>query len=69
MNAEAFRYFYNYHFAQNRRLWDRYIAALLTYAQFVQAAAYSHGSVREPDCAPAGCRRRLVQRTAKHGTV
>jgi len=46
MNAVAFRYFYNYHFAENRRLWDRYIAAL-PYAQFVQAAAYSRGSVRD----------------------
>ena len=45
MNAEAFRYFYNYHFAQNRSLWDRAIAPL-TYAQFGQEAAYSHGSVR-----------------------
>lgn len=45
MNAEAFRYFYNYHFAQNRSLWDRYIAPL-TYEQFGRAAAYSHGSVR-----------------------
>ena len=46
MNVEAFRYFYNYHFAENRSLWDRYIAPL-TYEQFVQEAAYSHGSVRE----------------------
>jgi hypothetical protein len=68
MNAEAFRYFYNYHFAENRSLWDRYIVAL-PYAQFVQAAVYSHGSVRRPDCAPSGRRRHLVQRTAKHRTV
>ena len=46
MNADAFRYFYNYHFAENRSLWDRYIAPL-TSEQFGQAAAYSHGSVRD----------------------
>lgn len=46
MNADAFRYFYNYHFTENRSLWDRYIAPL-TYEQFGQAAAYSRGSVRD----------------------
>ncbi len=46
MDANAFRYFYDYHFAENRSLWDRYIASL-PYAQFVQEAAYSHGSVRD----------------------
>lgn len=28
MNADAFRHFYNYHFAENRKLWDRYITQL-----------------------------------------
>ncbi len=46
MNADAFRYFYNYHFAENRSLWDRYITSL-AHEQFGQAAAYSHGSVRD----------------------
>lgn len=46
MNADAFRHYYNYHFTENRSLWDRYITKLSP-EQFVQEAAYSHGSVRE----------------------
>ena len=46
MNADAFRHFYNYHFSENRKLWDQYIAPL-SYAQFSQPVDYSHGSVRE----------------------
>jgi len=45
MNADAFRHFYNYHFAENRKIWDRYITQL-TIEQFTQPASYSHGSVR-----------------------
>lgn len=46
MNADAFRHFYNYHFAENRKIWDDYIA-LLPFEQFTQEAGYSHGSVRD----------------------
>lgn len=46
MNADAFRHFYNYHFAENRNLWDSYITPLSD-EQFVQNMAYSHGSVRD----------------------
>jgi uncharacterized damage-inducible protein DinB len=46
MNAEAFRHFYEYHFTENRKLWDQYVD-LLSDEQFAQAAGYSHGSVRE----------------------
>jgi uncharacterized damage-inducible protein DinB len=46
MNADAFRHFYNYHFAENRKIWDRYIMPLSN-AQFSQSVAYSHGSVRD----------------------
>jgi uncharacterized damage-inducible protein DinB len=46
MNAEAFRHFYEYHFTENRKLWDQYVM-ILSYEQFTQAAGYSHGSVRE----------------------
>ena len=46
MNANAFRHFYEYHFSENRNLWDSYVTQL-TYGQFTQAASYSHGSVRE----------------------
>ena len=28
MNADAFRHFYEYHFAENRMIWERYIAQL-----------------------------------------
>jgi uncharacterized damage-inducible protein DinB len=46
MNADAFRYLYNYHFAENRRMWDNYILPL-TYGQFTQNVDYSRGSVRD----------------------
>ena len=45
MNANAFRYLYNYHFSENRKLWDTYIP-LLSDEQFTQTVGYSHGSVR-----------------------
>ena len=45
MNADAFRHFYGYHFAENRNMWDAYITPL-TDEQFTQDAGYSHGSVR-----------------------
>ncbi len=45
MNADAFRHFYDYHFAENRTLWDAYISALSD-EQFTQPVHYSHGSVR-----------------------
>lgn len=46
MNANAFRHFYNYHFAQNRKIWDNYVTPL-SHEQFTQPVAYSHGSVRD----------------------
>lgn len=46
MNADAFRHFYEYHFTENRDIWDKYIMSL-TDEQFTQPVAYSHGSVRE----------------------
>ena len=45
MNADAFRHFYDYHFAENRKIWDSYVTPL-TYEQFTQPSHYSHGSVR-----------------------
>ena len=45
MNAEAFRHFYNYHFAENRKVWEH--VASLTFEQFNQPIGYSRGSVRE----------------------
>src|SRR5512141_167694 len=45
MNANAFRHFYNYHFAENRKIWDTYITSL-SYEQFTQNVDYSRGSVR-----------------------
>jgi uncharacterized damage-inducible protein DinB len=44
MNADAFRHFYNYHFAENRKIWEH--VASLTFEQFTQAVDYSRGSVR-----------------------
>jgi len=46
MNANAFRHFYDYHFTENRKIWDAYIT-ILSYEQFTQNANYSHGSARD----------------------
>ena len=46
MNANAFRHFYEYHFAENRKIWDRYISQLSD-EQFTEHADYSRGSVRD----------------------
>ena len=46
MNANAFRHFYDYHFTENRKIWDSYVTQL-SYEQFTQDADYSHGSVRD----------------------
>lgn len=45
MNANAFRHFYNYHFTENRKIWDTSIASLSP-EQFARDAGYSYGSVR-----------------------
>ena len=46
MNADAFRHFYDYHFIQNRKIWDSYVTPL-SHDQFRQPVNYSHGSVRD----------------------
>ena len=46
MNANAFRHFYDYHFTENRKLWDSYVTPL-SLEQFMQHVDYSHGSVRD----------------------
>jgi uncharacterized damage-inducible protein DinB len=46
MNANAFRHFYDYHFTENRKIWNTYIIPL-PYEQFTQDVGYSHGSVRD----------------------
>jgi uncharacterized damage-inducible protein DinB len=45
MNADAFRHFYDYHFTENRKIWDH--VTQLTPEQFTQPVDYSHGSVRD----------------------
>jgi uncharacterized damage-inducible protein DinB len=45
MNADAFRQFYDYHFAENCKIWDRYVTQLSA-EQFTQEVDYSLGSVR-----------------------
>jgi uncharacterized damage-inducible protein DinB len=45
MNADAFRHLYDYHFAQNRSLWDNFVMSL-SQEQFTQDFSYSIGSVR-----------------------
>ncbi|MCB0061965.1 MAG: DinB family protein [Caldilineaceae bacterium] len=46
MNADAFRHLYNYHFTENRAIWDRYIAQLSD-KQFTEPVDYSIGAVRD----------------------
>ncbi len=46
MDAKAFRHFYDYHFTENRKIWDSYVTQL-THEQFTQDVKYSHGSVRD----------------------
>ena len=46
MNADAFRHFYGYHFAENRTLWET-ASQGLSWEQFTQETAYAHGSVRD----------------------
>jgi uncharacterized damage-inducible protein DinB len=45
MNADAFRHFYDYHFSENRNIWDAYVSSLSD-EQFTRDESYSHGSVR-----------------------
>ena len=45
MNADAFRHLYEYHFAENRVTWEKYIMPL-TQEQFIQRVDYSLGSLR-----------------------
>src|SRR5689334_22603570 len=45
MNADAFRHFYDYHFAENRKIWHFYVTPL-SQEQFTRNLYYSHGSVR-----------------------
>jgi uncharacterized damage-inducible protein DinB len=45
MIADVFRHFYDYHFSENRNVWDAYITPLAD-EQFTQNEGYSHGSVR-----------------------
>ena len=45
MNANAFRHFYDYHFAENRKIWNH--VASLSHEQFTQHVDYSRGSVRD----------------------
>ena len=46
MNADAFRHFYNYHFAENRKIWDSYVTPL-SLEKFTHPVDYSYGSVRD----------------------
>ncbi len=46
MNADAFRHFYDYHFGENRKIWELCVTQL-SHDQFTQPVNYSHGSVRD----------------------
>ncbi len=43
MNADAFRRLYDYHFSENRKIWEHVEG--LPYETFIQEAGYSRGSV------------------------
>ena len=45
MNADALRQLYEYHFAENRKIWDQFITPL-SQELFIQPVNYSVGSVR-----------------------
>lgn len=45
MNADAFRQLFDYHFAENRKIWDQFITPL-PQELFIQPVAYSVGSAR-----------------------
>lgn len=45
MSVDILRHFFDYHFSENRSLWDQHIM-VLSQAQFVQDTPYSVGSVR-----------------------
>lgn len=45
MNADAFRHFYDYHFTENRKIWN--LVLQLTPVQFTQPVSYSRGSIRD----------------------
>ncbi|MCA0454376.1 MAG: DinB family protein [Chloroflexi bacterium] len=45
MNADAFRQLFQYHFDENRKIWDTHIMSL-SQEQFLKPDAYSVGSVR-----------------------
>jgi len=40
MYADVFLHFYAYHFAENRKIWDRYVLSLSD-EQFTQVVGYS----------------------------
>lgn len=44
MDADAFRQLYEYHFAENRKIWDNNVVPL-SQEHFVQEVPYSRGSV------------------------
>ncbi len=45
MDARAFRHFYDYHFSENRKIWEQCVMQLSD-EQFEQDSGYSAGSVR-----------------------
>lgn len=45
MNADGFRYVFNYHFAENRAMWDQHIVPL-SQEKFTAKIDYSIGSMR-----------------------
>jgi uncharacterized damage-inducible protein DinB len=53
MNVEAFRHLYDYHFSENRKIWES--ARQLAWEQFTGNVDYSRGSVRDQVVHLIGC--------------
>lgn len=53
MNAEAFRHLYEYHFSENRKIWES--VRQLSWEQFTRNVDYSRGSVRDQVVHLIGC--------------
>lgn len=81
MNADALTHFDEYHFAENRKTWDRYVSSP-SEEQLTRDVAYSHGSGARPrgfrfhdmrhstaSIMAAGERPEVIQRVMRHSKV
>ena len=48
MNVDAFRHLYNYHFTENRAIWDKYLIQYPELASRVRGIAGQHSFLKDP---------------------